>query len=175
MIRDATLLLTGFLLLALTAAIGAVVDPGVLMPIVTLPIVIYLGMVTDVSVARGAVLSFLLGLLFDSFSGNAMGPMTFVHEALFLVTRGAGFRLLMRGRASQVLITALAAFVGSVTVVALRSIFRSGTPFDAPNYRHLAVVVIAPALTTGAVAPFIFQLVRGIDLMRRREETAVLG
>lgn len=175
MIRDAALLLTGFLLLSLQAALGSVVDVGVLMPSLTLPIVIYLGMVVDVSVARGAVLSFCLGLLFDSFSGNAMGPMTFVHEATFLVSRGVGFRLLMRGRASQVMITALAAFIGSVTVVALRSIFRTPTPFDATDYRHLVVAVLAPALSTGAFAPLVFQLTRLVDSLRKREETAVLS
>jgi rod shape-determining protein MreD len=175
-IRDLTLLALGFLLLAASSALGAVLDIGLLMPTLTLPIVIYLGMVVDVSLARGALLSFALGLLADSFSGNAMGPMTFVHEAIFLVTRGAGFRLLMRGRVSQVLITSFAALVSAVTVVALRSIFRSGgVPFDATNYRHMLVAVIAPALSTGAVSPFVFQLVRGVDSFRRREDTAVLG
>jgi rod shape-determining protein MreD len=176
LIRDLTLLATGFVLLIISSALGAVMDIGVLMPTLTLPIVIYVGMVVDVSLARGALLSFALGLLSDSFSGNAMGPMTFVHEATFLVARGAGFRLLMRGRVSQVLITAFAAFIGAVTVVALRSIFRSsGVPFDSANYRHTIVAIVAPALSTGAVSPFVFQLVRGVDSFRRREDVAVLG
>ncbi len=174
MTRDLLLLSTGLLLLVLQAAVGSVLDLGVLMPNPLLPMVIYLGMAPDVSLVRGAVLSFLLGVLLDSFCGNAMGLLTFVHEATYLVARGAGFRLIMRGRGSQVLITAAAAVIGAGSVVALRSIFRSATPFDAVSIRHLTVSLLASALSTGAIAPFVFLLVRRIDSLRRREESSVL-
>jgi len=174
MTRDLLLLLTGLLLLVLQAAVGSVLDLGVLMPNPLLPMVIYLGMAPDVSLVRGAVLSFVLGLLLDSFCGNAMGLLTFVHEATYLVARGAGFRLIMRGRVSQVLITAFAAVIGAVAVVALRSIFRTAVPFDAVSLRHLTVSLAASALSTGAIAPFVFLLVKRIDSLRRREESAVL-
>lgn len=174
MIRDVLLLMVGFLLLVLQAALGTVLGLGLLMPNPVLPIVIYLGMAPDISLGRGAVLSFLFGWLVDSACGNAMGLYTFVHEATFLVARGAGFRLIMRGRVSQVLITALAAVVGSGTLIALRSIFRPEVQFDAISLRHLFASVLAPGLMTGAIAPFVFRLARRIDTLRRREEgTAV--
>jgi rod shape-determining protein MreD len=172
MIRDLMLLLLGFFLILVQGALGAVIDLGVLMPNPVLPVVIYLAMAPDISLARGAVLSFVLGFLFDSATGNAMGLFTFVHEASYLVARGAGFRLLMRGRVSQMLITGAAAVVGSVTLIALRSIFRPAVQIEIANPRHTALAVVASALATGALAPLIYQVVRRVDQLRRRDEGA---
>jgi rod shape-determining protein MreD len=174
MIRDLLLLAAGFFLVVFASSLGTVLHLGLLMPNVILPIVIYLGMAPDVSLARGAMLSFALGWLLDSACGNAMGLYTFIHVATFLVARGAGFRLIMRGRISQVMITSLAAIVGAVTLIALRSIFRPPQQFEAISIRHLFAAVLAPALSTGAIAPFVFQLVRRIDAFRRREEGAAV-
>jgi rod shape-determining protein MreD len=175
MIRDLLILALGSFCVAVSAAMGTVLDLGALMPNAILPIVIYLGMAPDVTVARGAPLSFILGLMLDSACGNAMGLLTFVHVATFLVARAAGFRLLMRGRASQVLITSLTAVVGSITLVALRSIFRPPFSFDAVSTRHLLVSLLAPGLSTGAIAPFVFRVVRRVDGLRRREESAAIS
>jgi rod shape-determining protein MreD len=173
-IRDLVLLATGFALVVLQSALGTVLGLGLLMPNPALPMVIYLGMAPDVALARGAVLSFLLGWLVDSACGNAMGLYTFVHVATFLVARGAGFRLIMRGRISQVLITALASVVGAVTLIALRSIFRPEVRFETISPQHMVAAVLAPGLSTGAIAPFVFQLARRIDTFRRREEGAAI-
>ena len=140
------------------------------MPNPVLPIVIYLAMAPDVSLARGAALSFALGMLFDSATGNSMGLFTFVHEASFLLARGAGFRLIMRGRLSQILITAATAGVGSITLIALRSIFRKSSQIDISSPRYMALAVIGSALSTGLLAPLIYQLARRLDLLRRRDD-----
>jgi len=174
MIRDALLLVVGFLLIMVQAALGAVVDLGVLMPNPVLPIVIYLAMAQDVSLARGAVLSFLLGFLLDSATGNSMGLFTFVHEASFLLARGAGVRLIMRGRLSQMSITAAIAAIGSITLIALRSIFRPAGQVQVSSPNHTALAVIVSALSTGAVSLLIYQLVRRIDNLRRRDDTAAV-
>lgn len=175
MMRDVVLLGFAFFLITLEAAVGTVLDLGVLMPNMLLPVVIYLGMAPDISLMRSAILSFLIGLMVDSACGNAMGLMTFMHVATCLVARGASFRLLMRGRISQVLITALTAFISAGTLVALRAIFRPPFSFNAVSSHQLVVSLLAPALATGAVAPFIFLLVRRIDSLRRREETATVS
>lgn len=172
MSRDLGILVLGFLLILVQGAVGVVIDLGVLMPNPILPVVIYLAMAPDISLGRGAALSFALGFLFDSATGNAMGLFTFVHEASFLVARGAGFRLIVRGRLSQMLITAATSAVGSVTLIALRSIFRPALQIEAGNPRHTALAVIASALATGAISPFIYQLARRVDQLRRRDEGA---
>jgi rod shape-determining protein MreD len=170
--RELALLAISFALVALESAVGTVTRIGPLMPNAVLPIVIYLGMAPDISLARGAVLSFLLGLLVDSASGNAMGLMTFVCVATLVATRAGSLRLIMRGRVSQVLITALLAALGALTVVALRRLFRPDESFQVASTRHLLVAILAPSLATGALAPFIFQLVRRVDTLRRRDESA---
>ena len=38
--------------------------------------------------------------------------------------------------------------------------------------RHMLVAIVAPSLSTGALAPFVFQLVRRVDTRSRRDETA---
>lgn len=172
MTRDLLLLITGFLLMAIESAVGTITAIGELMPNALLPIVIYLGMAPDVSLARGAALSFALGLMVDSAAGNALGLMTFVHVATLVTARAAGVRLFMRGRVSQVLIATLTALAAAITVIALRSIFRPEEQFASGSMRHLVVSVLAPSLATGAIAPFVFQLARRIDTLRRRDEPA---
>lgn len=172
MTRDLLLLVLGFLLVAVEAAVGTVTGIGELMPNALLPIVIYLGMAPDVSLARGAMLSFALGLMVDSAAGNALGLLTFVHVATLVTARAAGVRLLMRGRVSQVLIAALTALASAITVIALRGIFRPEDQFSTGSLRHAIVAVLAPSLATGAIAPFVFQLARRIDTLRRRDEAA---
>lgn len=170
MMRDLMLLGTGFVLLALEAALGALTGLGELMPNALLPIVIYLGMAPDMSLARAALLSFGMGMMVDSAVGNAVGLLTFVHVGTLVAARAAGVRLLMRGRVSQVLIAALAALIGAVIVITLRSIFKPDEQFGMVSIRHLVVAVLAPSLATGALAPFIFQLARRIDTLRRRDD-----
>lgn len=170
MMRDLLLLIVGFLLIMVQAALGAVVDLGVLMPNPILPIVIYLAMAQDVSLARGAVLSFLLGFLLDSATGNSMGLFTFVHEASFLLARGAGVRLIMRGRLSQAGITAAIAAMASITLIALRSIFRPAGQVEVSSPDHTVLAVGASAISTGVVSLLIYQLVRRIDNFRRRDD-----
>ena len=172
MTRELLLLLLGFSLIVVQGALGAVVDLGVLMPNPILPLVIYLAMSSDVSLARGAGLSFLIGFLFDSATGNAMGLFTFVHEASFLVARGAGVRLIVRGRLSQMMITALAAGLSSATVIALLRIFRPAGRAAMSSPAHATLAVLASALATGLISPLVFQLARRVDSLRRREEGA---
>lgn len=174
MIAALGILALGFLLVVVQSALGAVLDLGLLMPNPVLPIVLYLGMTPDISLARGSALSFALGLLLDSAAGQSMGLFTFVHQATFLVTRGASLRLFMRGQLSQMLLAAAASLAGSATIVALRGIFRPAGHFEAVSALHLAAAVLLSGLSTGLIAPFIFQLVRRIDQLRRREDGAAM-
>lgn len=172
MTRELLLLLLGFSMIVLEAAVGTITRLGPLMPNLILPVVLYIGMAPDVPLARAALLVFALGLLVDSATGHAMGLMTFVHIATLIAVRAGSLRLLMRGRVSQVLITALVAGLGAVLVVALLRIFRPDESFPSGSVRHLLVAIVAPSLSTGALAPFVFQLVRRVDTRSRRDESA---
>ena len=174
MIPTLAMLGLGFLLVAIQSALGAMLDLGSLMPNPVLPIVLYLGMTPDISLARGSVISFSLGLMLDSAAGQSMGLYTFVHQASFLVTRGASVRLFMRGQLSQVLLATAASILGSATIVALRGIFRPAGHFEAVSAWHLTSAVVLSGLSTGLLAPFILQIVRRLDQLRRREESTAV-
>ena len=85
------------MLLVLEAALGTLIPMHAFAPNLMLPIVIYLGVSPEVQIVRGALISFLLGYLLDSFCGNPMGLQTFVLAASFMVARGAGLRLFPQG------------------------------------------------------------------------------
>lgn len=175
MTRDLALLVTGFLLVALESAIGSVSRLGALMPNALLPLVIYLGVTHDISLARGSMLAFALGTLVDAAAGHALGLMTFVHVLTFLAARGAAFQLALRGRTSQVLVTFLAASLGSLIALSLLRMFRPDEHFEQATLRHTLRAVLGPSLATAAIAPLMFRLARRIDSLRRREEGAGLA
>jgi rod shape-determining protein MreD len=174
-IRDVSLLLLAFLLLAVESALGSVTRIGPLMPNLVLPIVIYLGVTQDLPLWRVASMSALLGMLVDTASGNAVGLMTFVHVATLVATRAGSLRLLMRGRFSQVALTALVSALGALLVIALRSLFRVNPQVGSTSAKHWLIAAILPSLSTGLVAPFVFQLVRRVDARSRRDEPATLS
>src|SRR5688500_15927317 len=103
--RNAAFILLGFSFLVFQAAFGVMMPLNEWAPNLILPIVIYLGVSNDLYIVRGAILSFVLGYLLDSFCGSPMGLHTFIMVASFLVTRGAGLSLFMRGPAFQIALT----------------------------------------------------------------------
>jgi rod shape-determining protein MreD len=168
------IVLACFVILLFQTTLANAVNVGPLMPVVVLPMAIYLGVAPDVRLLRGSLLAFSLGLMQDSMSGNAMGFWTFVCEATFVIARAAGWRIIMRGRLAQVLATAATAVVAGATILALRRIFRTDPPFDVVTFGAHSVAIFLPALTTAAVAPWIFQLMRLLDTFRRRDDGAAI-
>jgi rod shape-determining protein MreD len=174
-IRDLSLLLIASVLLTLESAVGSVTRIGPAMPNFVLPIVIYLGITQEIPLWRVALLSALLGMLVDTASGNALGLMTFLHVATLVATRAGSLRLLMRGRLSQVAITALLAALGALLVIALRSVLRANPQVPSTSTQHWLIATLVPSLTTGLVAPFVIQLARRVDARSRRDEPATLA
>lgn len=169
--RGALLLGLGFGLLVLQTALATLIPMHRFAPNPLLPIAIYLGVSAESPVVRGALLSFILGYLFDSFCGNPMGLQTFVLVASFLVARGAGQRLMPQGVAFQVLSTFLMAVLSGATVVALRAIFeeQSGLrTLDDPV--ESGMTLVRTALTTAAISPVVFALTRRIEAAPKTEE-----
>jgi rod shape-determining protein MreD len=139
-----------------------------------LPVVIFLGVSHDVHIVRGASLSFVLGYLFDSFTGSPMGLMTFVLVATYILARFAGLRFFLRGPIFQIILTFLVGLLTGGTVLALRAIFETPAPFPAGTALDTSLVIVIPALTTAIISPVIFAAVRRIESVatRRREEKA---
>ena len=171
--RNAAFIVFGFVLLVLQAAFGVLWPLGEWAPNLALPIVIYLGVTNDVHLVQGAILSFLLGYLLDSFSGAPMGLETFMMIASFLIVRGAGLNLFMRGPLLQILTTFVLAVIAGGSILALRGIFEPPAPFPLDTVTPTGISLVTGAITTALCAPLLFALIRRLDALvtRRRKET----
>lgn len=172
--RTVALVAFGFVLLALQSAAATLVSIHPFAPNLLLPMVIYLGVAPDVHIVRGAAIAFVMGYFLDAFCGSGMGLQTFVTVSTFMVVRGAGLRLFLRGPVFQVILTFLACVLSGGTILALRAIFERPPPFAAGSLWDTVVSLVAPSLVTAAAAPLLFIAVRRIDglVARRREEKA---
>ena len=172
--RNLAFVLLGFGILVLQAAVGVLLPLEDWAPNLLLPIVIYLGVAHDVHVVRGAALSFVLGYLLDSFCGTPMGLSTFVMVATFLIARGAGLNLFMRGPFFQIALTFAFGVVSGGAILALRAIFEPPAPFPLGAIRGTVVSLVAGAGVTAVLSPALFLGVRRLDALvtRRRDEAS---
>lgn len=150
----------GFLLLVAETTLVTLVPLGSFAPNPILPIAIFLGVSQEVNLVRGAIISFILGYLLDSFCGNPMGLQTFVTVATFMVARGAGLRFFLRGPLFQMLLTFGMSLATGVTILALSAIFEGLAP--TVNFLQTALMLFYAALTTALFAPLIFASLRRI-------------
>ena len=172
--RNLAFVLLGFLLLVQQAAIGVMVPLDEWAPNLLLPIVIFLGVAHDVHIVRGVSLAFVLGYLLDSFCGSPMGLQTFVMVATFLVARGAGLNLFMRGPLFQIALTFVFGVLAGGSILALRAIFEPPAPFPTGTVSDTVIALTAGAAITALLSPLVFLTVRRLDALvtRRREEAA---
>ncbi|UJR82798.1 rod shape-determining protein MreD [Sandaracinus amylolyticus] len=198
---NGAILAFGFLLLVLQASLAARVSLHPFTPNLVLPMVIFLGVQPDVGLLRGAALSFILGYLLDAFCGSPLGLSTFVLVATFMVARGAGIRLFLRGSLFQIALVFVASILAGGTILALRAIFSPPDPFplempasglagdlvalftsragdDAPRVGSVVGTVttmLGSALATAVVAPAIFATMRRLDALETRRRDAAEG
>jgi len=167
----------GLLLLTTQSAIATLVSMHAFPPNVVLPIVVFMGVASEVQLVRGALTSFILGYLLDAFCGSSMGLHTFVMVAAFFASRGAGLRLFPQAALLQVLAMFVAAASADATVYALRAIFEHPVlPGLGDDLKATIQSVAASALATAVLSPVIVAMARRIEATRhRREERAVIG
>jgi rod shape-determining protein MreD len=165
----------GFFLLVLQTALATLVPMHSFAPNLMLPIAIFLGVSPEVSLVRGATVSFALGYLLDSFCGNPMGLQTFVLTASFIVARGAGLRLFPQGTVFQMLLTFLTAIAFGATVLALRAIFEQPqVPLFGTTMGAISEAPLKSAVVTALLSPIVFAGVRRVvGLGQKREERTV--
>ena len=172
MIRNAAILLLALFLTVFTGTLGLLVPSHVWLPHPLLPAVLFLGVTHDVSVIRGALLTFVMGYLFDLFSGNPMGLQTFVLMGTFATARYAGLRLFMRGTASRLGLTFAVGLLAGVTMLALRAIFELPPPFPVSGVSATVRHVVYPSLTTTLLALPVFALCQWANGLTGRRASA---
>lgn len=171
-LSSSAIIALGFVLLVAQSAVATLIGGHAFAPNLMLPIVILLGVSPDVSLLRGAIVSFVLGYLLDLFSGNLMSLQTCVLVATFMISRGAGLRLFFRGPAFQLLLAFIVSLLAGGALLALRAIFEDPGPFPVGTPWDTATTLFWPAVATAISAPLLFAPVRRLDAVdaRRREE-----
>ncbi|GAB4208956.1 MAG: hypothetical protein OHK0013_27910 [Sandaracinaceae bacterium] len=189
---------TALALLLAQSALSALVPFHPFVPNVLLPMVLYLGVTPDVTLARGSTLAFVLGVLADELTGAPLGLDTFLFVAAFLLTRVAGLRLFLRGVPFQIAATTGIAIVASGAMLALCAIFEEPEAFpltmppagiagaiaeglfgdELPmvgNAVHVGSVIVATGLATGLVSPLVYAVTRRVESVTVRARRSPEG
>jgi hypothetical protein len=131
--------------------------------------VVYLGL-TGGNV-EGSIASAGVGYVLDLVSGTPKGLMTFLAVALFVLVRGAGAAVDVRGRAGFAALSALGALTLSIGAGILTR-YTAG-PELAPGLSMIPRLLME-ALLTAAASPLVFAGMRRIDGLFHREEPGLL-
>jgi rod shape-determining protein MreD len=122
-------------------------------PNLILPLVLFLG-VHESSMARGALLSFVLGYTTDLFGSAPIGLFTFTSVAVWWLSRVAAVRLSAQTLPTQMVLALVFAVVESVIILTLLTIFGQ----DPQRPVEIARTVLPHALSTALFAPFVFRI-----------------
>ncbi len=122
-------------------------------PNLVLPLIVFTG-VHEYSLARGAMLAFVLGYAFDLFAAAPIGLFTFASVATFLLARMAGVRLAAATIPTQAALAFLFALAQGVMVLVLIAIFHKD-----PYVARAMVPRLAPtSVATALFAPLVFRV-----------------
>lgn len=189
---------TALVLLLLQSAASTLLPLHPFVPNILLPMVLYLGVTPDVTLARGSTLAFVLGVLADELTGAPLGLDTFLYVASFLLTRVAGLRLFLRGVPFQIAATSGIAVVASGAMLALCAIFEPPEAFplamppaglaggiaevllgdEVPlvgSAMHVVSVIVATGLATGLVSPLVYAATRRVEAVTARARRSPEG
>lgn len=177
LLRGLSVLLLGQLLLVLKSSVLAswLIDPLDPLPIV--PMVVFLALSSNVSLARGMILSFMLGYLGDMAQGNPLGLETFLMAFTFIAVRTLGSRLiLLRNAIMQSIAVGFTAALAVGAALAIRTIFGPPLPLPLEDEAQAMMTMLGAGVATGLIAPLIFEMMRRIEaLYARREEGGALA
>jgi rod shape-determining protein MreD len=127
-------------------------------PAFVLPLILFMG-VHEYSLARGAMVAFVLGYATDVMGIAPVGLYTFTYVATFVLARAIGVRLAAQTMWIQVLLAFAFAVLQSTMVLVLLAIFGR----DPWVPKSLYPLTLPHALGTAAVAPIVFRIAQALD------------
>lgn len=139
-------------------------------PNLVLPLVIYLG-VNELSMARGAFLSFGLGWVVDILGGGPAFLFRFTMVGVWWLAHAVSSRVSAQSLASRILVAFVASLLESFTILTLLAIFGS----DSQRPLDLAPQVAPRAVSTALLSPFVFSLAHRLQLDSRPAQSASSG
>jgi len=154
--RNAALLAFALALMLFQANVHRIVGPTRLVgwtPSALLPLVIFLG-VHEPSMARGAVIAFVIGHAQDLFASAPLGLFTFVYVALWWLARVAGVRFAAQTIPTQMALAFGFSLVQSLVVLVLLVVFGA----DTQRPVELAAMVLPHSTATALLSPVVFRI-----------------
>lgn len=161
--------LFALLLAALQAALLRWAGGGALPATLLAACLVYLGLHggnVDGSVAAAGV-----GYVLDLVTGTPKGLFTFLAVAAFVVIRGAGAAVDVRGRAGFAALSAVCSLGLSLGAFVL---LRYTSPAESAPGATLVPRILLDAVVTAALSPLVLAGMRRIDGMFHREEPGLL-
>jgi rod shape-determining protein MreD len=140
------------------------------LPALALPLILFMG-VHEYSLARGAVVAFVLGHATDVLGIAPVGLYTFTYVAIFVLARAAGVRLATQTTWMQVVLASAFTLLQSTMILVLLAIFGR----DAWVPRSLYPLAVPHAIATAAVAPLIFRMAQAIHAATTGSQRDQLG
>ena len=122
-------------------------------PSLALPLVIFLG-VHELSMPRGAALSFAIGYAQDLLGAAPIGLFTFVYVMIWWLSRVAGVRLTAQTVLTRMSLAFVFALVQSGVILVLLAVFGS----DNRRPLEVATIAVPHAIATALCAPLLFRL-----------------
>jgi rod shape-determining protein MreD len=129
-------------------------------PNLILPLIVFTG-VHEYSLARGALLAFVLGYALDLFAAAPVGLFTVVCVTTFVLARVAGLRLAAQTTLPQLALAFVFAAAQGVLVFVLLAIF-GRNPYGA---KALAEILLPHAVSTALAAPLVFRVAERVHRM----------
>jgi rod shape-determining protein MreD len=154
--RNAAFLAFALLLTLIQANMSRFVAPLHLhgwTPSMVLPLVVFLG-VHEPSMARGAILAFVIGHALDLFASAPIGLFTFVYVALWWLARVVGVRLAAQTVPTQMAFAFGFSLVQSLVILVLLAVFGA----DPQRPVELSYIVLPHSTATALLAPIVFRI-----------------
>ena len=150
--QNVAIILFGFVLLVFQSTVAHLGPIDLFVPNAALSIVLYMGL-HNYNASRGALISFAIGYLTDTFAGSPMGLFTFVAVAAFLISRVASLRLFLQGWFFEIVLTFFLTLIASLLILGLRALFDR----DFGSLLTHLKIVVSRAAATAVVAPLVFR------------------
>jgi rod shape-determining protein MreD len=147
-------------MLLMQSVFTRVLAPHPFSPYLGLPFVFALGTAPASGILRGAATAFVIGYLYDLFTGNPLGIHTFVFVVGFLIAWLLAYVFSLRGVLFEMILTfALTLLLGGL-LETIRAFTPGGMAWGAVT---LALALVGSAVATALLAPVLFAIFRLID------------
>jgi rod shape-determining protein MreD len=174
--RTATLVIVAYLLCVVVATVWLRLPTSLIresVPDVGALTAAYLGLTARGNVAGSVGSSVVLGYLIDLISGTPPGLAAVVLGLTCVIARAAQQRILVRGTAMTMGFSAFVALISGVVSLVTRMVFGVPRPSVMIDLQHLALVVLATAIT-GSLVWKLFRRIDAAFARTHRERDAAL-